>query len=294
MKFTIGILSIFIILGGCDSRNLSKKLNYKVDYDLSYDSLSLTKFDFFAPKATTGKLPLIIFIHGGSFTGGDKNRLLLDDILSKGLEDLINEGFAVAAINYPLLSSKSNGGVLVVLQHIKKFIQYIRCHSDAFNIDKERIGIWGSSAGASAGLWIGLQNDLKMVGSFDCMLSQSTRIKAIACYATQATLNLGQWPKVVFGDLTITQNDIIQLVGEDKICKFYDLETVDDFDAFASLEYRKSTDIIEFITSDDPPIWIHNPNPTVKTMNLNINQLYHHYLHCLPINWTIIQWRKFA
>jgi acetyl esterase len=51
-------------------------------------------FDFWQAKSDQ-PTPLVIFIHGGGFVGGDKNNLN-----SRSLQQLLDAGISVAAINY--------------------------------------------------------------------------------------------------------------------------------------------------------------------------------------------------
>lgn len=71
----------------------------KVDItlDLSYDSTEKSNtFDLIKPKNATGKEPLIIWVHGGAFVGGDKQ-----DVLEYAVQ-IAAEGFAVVSMNYRL------------------------------------------------------------------------------------------------------------------------------------------------------------------------------------------------
>src|SRR5699024_577144 len=47
----------------------------RVDRDREYGSHERHRLDVFAPEATaSGPRPVVVFVHGGSFVGGDKHR----------------------------------------------------------------------------------------------------------------------------------------------------------------------------------------------------------------------------
>ena len=46
-------------------------------------------------------------------------------------------------------------GILSSLNDAKRALQYIKYNHEKYNIDKTKIGLMGSSAGATSSLWIG-------------------------------------------------------------------------------------------------------------------------------------------
>lgn len=95
--------------------------------------------DVYAPTTGTGPRPVLVWIHGGGWQGGDHNQ-------TPGFAlDLRARGVAVASIGYRL-SQQAIFPAQVV--DCKGAIRYLRAHAAEFNIDAARIGVWGSSAGA--------------------------------------------------------------------------------------------------------------------------------------------------
>ena len=103
---------------------------------------------------STNPTALVIFIHGGGFDGGDKAFAYNSDYPEQIVELLANN-IAVATINYRLLGANETVGVLKSLNDSKRAVQYIRHIHESLNIDKNRIGLFGVSAGGSTSLWIG-------------------------------------------------------------------------------------------------------------------------------------------
>ena len=84
------------------------------------------------------KLPAIVFVTGGGFINANR---------ANGLQErmrLADEGYLVASITYRVAPTAK---FPEPLEDVKAAIRYLRAHADKFNIDKERIGIIGGSAG---------------------------------------------------------------------------------------------------------------------------------------------------
>ncbi|MBM3855390.1 MAG: alpha/beta hydrolase, partial [Verrucomicrobia bacterium] len=99
-----------------------------------------------------GPAPLVVFIHGGGFRGGSKEAL--SAVLLKGL---LARGISVMAINYRLSPE------VVFPAHYRdsaRAIQFARSRAREWNLDPQRIGATGGSAGAGTSLWLGFHDDL--------------------------------------------------------------------------------------------------------------------------------------
>ncbi len=90
------------------------------------------------PEGDGSKLPLIIFIHGGAWSAGDKSDV---SPIAKFLAD---QGYAVINMNYRLLPDFSYPAPL---EDIQMVLQWAKQHSEEYRIDTARIGMSGHSAG---------------------------------------------------------------------------------------------------------------------------------------------------
>ncbi|MFA7485924.1 MAG: alpha/beta hydrolase, partial [Phycisphaerae bacterium] len=93
------------------------------------------KLDLYLPKSED-KLPLIIWIHGGAWLAGKKT-----DQVPMGY---LAEGYAVASINYRL---SQHAIFPAQIQDCKAAVRWLRANSENYNIDPNRFGAWGPSAG---------------------------------------------------------------------------------------------------------------------------------------------------
>jgi acetyl esterase/lipase len=93
--------------------------------------------DLYTPGTGSGPFPLVIWIHGGGWSAGNKSQVELS-------LQLACRGYAVASINYRL-----SGAAIFPAQiyDVKAAIRYLRANASALGIDPNRIGVFGSSAG---------------------------------------------------------------------------------------------------------------------------------------------------
>jgi len=101
--------------------------------------------------------PLLIYVHGGGFSGGSRN----DDYITNFANKIVQEGFSVASISYRLTMKRKGFGCDVKSKYkIKAFdsaskdisyaVNFILKNQNQFNINPDKIVISGSSAGAEA------------------------------------------------------------------------------------------------------------------------------------------------
>lgn len=223
----------------------------KVVRDYKYAEYANNQFDIFLPKSDT-PTPLVIYIHGGGFTHGEKERAY--QFYKDEINEFLEAGVAFATIGYRFLQETENG-VIDCMSDSKYFLQFIRYYATSFNLDPERIGSYGQSAGAGTSLWIGL-NDNMAKSDDDPILNQSTRLKAIGAIATQATYDILRWEEV-FSEHTIDMSRIPPIMM-DQLVKFYGITDSELIQTPDLLSYRQSVDMLRLMTADDPPIFVFN------------------------------------
>jgi acetyl esterase/lipase len=93
--------------------------------------------DLYKPSTGSVPFPLVIWIHGGGWSAGNKSQVELS-------LQLACRGYAVASINYRL-----SGAAIFPAQiyDTKAAIRYLRANASTLDIDPNRIGVFGSSAG---------------------------------------------------------------------------------------------------------------------------------------------------
>jgi len=259
-------------------------LNVEYVGDISYGKYNETKFDIWMPSSQnpTG---LLIYIHGGGFTGGDKSVVYEKDKwdFPNEIRTLLSNKIAVATINYRLLNlNEENEGILKCMNDAKRALQYIRYYANTYNIDPLNIVLSGTSAGAGTALWIGVNDDLKDLQSSDSILHESTRVKGLALRETQSSYNIEDiWINDVFIDYGISWSDFLS-ANEDRIYQLYGVANQVEYESTSTDLYRDAVDMIALFSSDDPEIWAENILTKVKAPSTS-GIANHHAFHVREI-----------
>jgi para-nitrobenzyl esterase len=142
-------------------------------YQKTTDNKKL-KLDFYRPKKVKGRLPLLIYVHGGGFSGGKRN----DKNTVRFAKNMAARGYAVAAISYRLTRKKLGFGCATksedkiiafneASKDISAAVRYLLNKSSEFRINTNKIVLIGSSAGAEAVLnLVYVYNDKTLPKSF--------------------------------------------------------------------------------------------------------------------------------
>lgn len=101
--------------------------------------------DLYLPDGR-GKRPLIIWIHGGAWRMGDHKR-------TPAVPLLTDAGFAVASISYRL---SQEALFPAQIRDCLTAVRFLRAHANQYNLDCDRVGVWGASAGGHLAALVGL------------------------------------------------------------------------------------------------------------------------------------------
>ncbi|MBL9198906.1 MAG: alpha/beta hydrolase fold domain-containing protein [Opitutaceae bacterium] len=144
--------------------------------------------DFWKAESN-GPAPLAFVIHGGGWSGGEKERV--DRFVD--VAALLKAGVSVVAINYRFIKQAEAEGisppVKAPLHDAARALQFVRSKAAAWNLDKTRVGAAGGSAGACSSLWLAFHDDLADPRSADPVARESSRLQCAAVTGAQTTLD---------------------------------------------------------------------------------------------------------
>lgn len=128
--------------------------------------------DLYLPPVGTGPFPLVIWIHGGAWWSGDKS-------LQAGAPqfDLLARGYAVASTNYRFSSEAT---FPAQIHDVKAAIRFLRSHAATYGLDKNRVAVWGSSAGGHLAALAGTSGGVgALEGEAQGNPGESSRVQAV-------------------------------------------------------------------------------------------------------------------
>lgn len=109
---------------------------------IAYGNEPLQQYDLYYPQKETGKpLPVVIIVHGGGFSHMDKR----DWHMYPGFFAL-QEGFAMISVNYRLAPKVRYNDEL---NDLFAAILHIKAHAAEWNLDADRLYLYGTSAGGN-------------------------------------------------------------------------------------------------------------------------------------------------
>ncbi len=207
--------------------------------DVKYGPHENNVLDLWLAKSDT-PTPLVVFIHGGGFVGGDKSKA--KDV---SIKRCLNEGVSFMSINYRF---RVHAPIQDILRDTARAIQFVRLNAGKYNIDPKQIASYGGSAGAGSSLWLAVHDDLADSKNPDPVLRQSSRIIAAGCMNSQSTYDMTEWEKLI-GEF---QPEWLRDDGED--VKFYHFKSRDDFNTPEGKKILEDCSMVGQITKDDPPV----------------------------------------
>ena len=226
------------------SFNRSKEQGLDGQITLSYGTHERNTLDFWSAPGE-GPHPLLIYIHGGGWTAGDKTqingRVNIDSWLAKGV--------SVASINYRY----STDGILPlpVLDAVRA-VQFLKYHAQGLKLNPERFALQGGSAGGCSALYILFHDDLADPSAADPVLRESTRVAGV----------FGQFPQTSLHPHTIKKWIGVEAASHPMIHSAVGaasyVELTNKIDAYEALLSEFSP--MNHMDADDPPLFLSYPS----------------------------------
>ena len=197
--------------------------------DVAYDKADpAQKLDVYLAKSET-PMPAMVFIHGGGWRAGSKNHV------PGWLRNAVREGWlSVVSVEYRFSNVAPHPAQV---NDCLRAIQFVRHNAADWNIDPERIGVTGGSAGGHLSLWVALHDDAADPDSSDPVNRHSSRAACAVSFAGPTDWSL-------LSEIDHKHPAYRQLLG-------YEPGTpADEMDAKA----KKDVSPISFASQDDPAV----------------------------------------
>lgn len=225
--------------------------------------------DLYLPDNPIGKTPVIIWIHGGGLTSGDKS------MARRGMA-LVKDGFALVGINYRLAPDYF---LPDQIYDAKAAVRWVRANAGKYNLDSDNVGVLGGSAGALLAAVLGTSGDVEeLEGNVGSYLDHSSRVQAIV-------------PLAGVYDLSNYYKNKVNICEPEKI---------DDQDKCylewflgCSLVYESCWEALELgsaishVSPDDPPFFICIGDEDQTPMGLEDHTNFHNALQEMGVDSTL-------
>ena len=208
--------------------------------------------------------PLVLFIHGngGAYNFANGSRSYEFSIA------LADRGIAVATIDY-----RHEAGLPENVHDVKAYVRYFRAHADEYNIDPDRIAVWGTSRGGHLAAMLATTGDVKeLEGDVGGNLNQSSCIQAAVIYYPYTDIFLYDDPsnilKIVFGLKEDEVDDVLEAKENHDTSSPY----------WKYVEAAELVNPMNYISDDDPPILIATGGHDEVTPLNHSTELFYKYL----------------
>jgi acetyl esterase/lipase len=128
--------------------------------------------DFYPAGNSSKAQPVVVWIHGGGWSAGDKVPCLP--------ESLTHRGYAVACINYRFTQQAA---FPAQLHDCKAAVRYLRANAGQYGVDPDCVGAWGHSAGGHLAAMLGTTGCREDLEGEIGTTGVSSRIQAAASFA---------------------------------------------------------------------------------------------------------------
>jgi acetyl esterase/lipase len=114
--------------------------------DLEYAKVGARSMmlDLYLPDPPAGKVPVIVWIHGGGWMAGDRK--------NPPGQELVRHGYALASIEYRLSTEAT---FPAQIYDLKAAVRWLRAHAEQYSLDSAHFGTWGHSAGGHLAALLG-------------------------------------------------------------------------------------------------------------------------------------------
>lgn len=138
------------------------------------DTLHKHLLDIYLPANVKGKLPLVIFVHGGGWLSNDKYADM--GYMKKTIAEIVSSGFALASIDYRF---STQAVFPAQIQDCNRAVSFLYDNANKFGLDNNRFAVMGFSAGGHLASLMGLSKNNNIPSFFMPGTSKSFNFKAV-------------------------------------------------------------------------------------------------------------------
>jgi acetyl esterase/lipase len=232
--------------------------------DVRYGPHERNVFDLYLAESRE-PAPLLIFIHGGGFVGGDKRQ-----VQPNLVGDMRRNGISVAALNYRFITTDP---MPACYHDAARALQFLRAHAADYNVDPKRFACTGGSAGAGISLWLAFHDDMTDPEAKDPVLRESSRILCAQVGGAQVSYDPRFWRQIGL-KRGLEHRSFPHMYGR--------REGEDEHSPRLIALYEECAPITH-VSRDDPPVYLTYGVTRDVSPETPMNAIIHHPLHGLAL-----------
>ena len=196
-----------------------------VERDVVYGTAQGTPLllDLAMPKTGNGPFPVVVFLHGGGWSEGNRQEM------NHFIEGVAGLGYVGVTVAYRLVPAAR---FPAQLEDCKAAVLWLRANAAKYRINPKRIGVVGFSAGGHLASMLGVTGKNDGLEGAGGNPDQSSRVQAVVSFFGLTDFSTRDWPR----DL---ENGVIEPFLGGSFANHAD-------------EYRRASPIT-YVTSDAPP-----------------------------------------
>jgi acetyl esterase/lipase len=199
---------------------------YEADVVIGKGGETELALDIARPEKLDKPAPCIVFVHGGGWRGGNR-KVHVSHIL-----DFAKRGYVVATISYRLVPTAR---FPAQVEDVKCAIRYLRANAEKHQLDPNKIGAVGFSAGAHLAMLLGTMDAKDGLEGDGGHADQSSKVQAVVAFFGPTELGAADIPAASAGMV----NDFLGSTKEE------------------DPEIRKTASPITYVDQNDAPLLIY-------------------------------------
>ena len=179
------VLLAFVLTGMLTASARSGEVEITPDVVYGHKhGLALT-FDVFKPTENANGAGVLYMVSGGWYSRwGPPER-------AKGrFAPLTDKGFTVFAVRH---GSSPKFSIPEAVADVRRSVRFVRLNADRFQVDPNRLGVYGASAGGHLSLMLGTASDDGDPNAEDPVLRASSQVQAVVAYVAPTDLQIMVW-----------------------------------------------------------------------------------------------------
>ncbi len=172
----------FLIAGeqSCHAQAKRYEVEFREAIEYGTGAEEKLQFDLARPKDTTAPTAGILFIHGGGWAHGNRGMHVAQ------VKEAAAQGFLAVTVSYRFAPKHL---FPAQVEDCKCAVRYLRAHAAELNLDPQRLGALGYSAGAHLSMMLGTMDTQDGLEGEGGWADQSSKVQAVVAFVGPTNLD---------------------------------------------------------------------------------------------------------